>query len=142
MFGISAPSVSTAVEKVAEIKSRWCIRKPHTAVYKNREFPLLERLHQGTSFSGRRPRVNISRIDTRLTKGLCEVVYMRKIHTEDQCRLSFSRAVEPCLQEELVDRRRVDDMRETGGVEVPSARIDGDLAEVDVRAHAGELNVT
>ena len=33
-------------------------------------------------------------------------------------------------------------MRETGWVEVASMRIDGDLAEVDVCAHASELDVT
>lgn len=66
---------------------------------------------------------------------------MRKVHAENQGRLSVHRAVKPRLDEELVDRRRVYDLCETGRVEVASVRIDGDLAEVDVRANAGELDV-
>lgn len=66
---------------------------------------------------------------------------MLKVHAEYQGRLSIRRAVKPCLKEELVDRWRVNDVRETGWVEVAGVRIDGDLAEVDVRANAGELDV-
>lgn len=46
----------------------------------------------------------------------------------------------PGLNDELVDHRRVDDLRETRRVEVACAGVDGDSAQVDVSLDCGELD--
>ena len=50
--------------------------------------------------------------------------------------------LQPGLDDQFVDSLRVDDVRETGRVEVARLGADGHLTEVNARLHSSESDIT
>jgi len=53
-----------------------------------------------------------------------------------------TRAVQPCLHDEIVDGLGVDNVSETRGIEVPRPGVDSDTSQIDASLDRGKSHIT
>lgn len=141
MFGISVPSVSTAVKSRVKIMLELKTGILPTAVDKHRKSASLEHIDECAPLHRGRARVHVACVYARLAERIRQRAYMRKVHAEHERRPTVCRAVEPRLHDKPVHSRRVDDVREARRVEVACTGVDRHAREVDVCAHGGEAHI-
>ena len=137
-------------------------RKYHrlTAVHQHGEFPSSERVNRVSSFHGRRACMDVSCVHTCGPECGGEFDHMGDVHAEYERRLanrciarrsaaiqrgprksSHTCPVEPRADNQLVHRICVHNLSQTGRIEISRARVDSNVAEVDVRPNCRETDL-